>query len=597
MSGSPRSEHFDDIYFAVEDGLEETKHVFLAGNGLPERWQNMDSDHPRFVIAETGFGTGLNFLTVWQSFEAHARPEQTLEFISFERYPLSAAQIKEYLSVWSDKIGPYLDRLVEVYPLRVTGWHKIQVTARVSLLLIFDDVNRAMPDLNTTVDAWFLDGHAPAKNPDMWSPTVFEGIARTSDEGTTFATFTAAGLVKRGMRDAGFTVEKTRGFGRKRDMLVGTYAASNPNRIIVKPKALIKSVGIIGGGLAGTAMAHALKVRGITAEIFEKDHVGAGASGNALGLFNPRFSAQRGPESDFYGSAYALAERTFKSLPNIGYHPCGSLHLVTDEDKRKRFTGLIENWGWHSEHAKVISSDEATQIAGIHLEQDALHLPESGSVSPALVCEALAQGTPLHSESVETITASDAGWLLNGRRYDAVVIASGADCLRYEQVADLPLHTVRGQITYAKATELSGTLKTNLCFGGYCSTSVQHEHAIGSTFQPWLTETIIREEDHVQILSQLETAVPALRGQFVPAGGRAALRTASKDRVPVIGAVSGFDTLYISSAHGSHGLLSSLLAAEVIAADMTGETPVLPQSALRHVSPVRFVERARKKAG
>lgn len=592
MSGSPRSEHFDDIYFAVEDGFRETKHVFLAGNGLPERWQQPDCPD-RFVIAETGFGTGLNFLSVWQDFEKTARPEQHLHFISFEKYPLSAAEIQEYLNVWSDDLGPYLDRLVEVYPPRVTGWHSMKLNDRVSLLLIFDDINRAMPELETQVDAWFLDGHAPAKNPEMWSDTVFAGIGRNSISGTTVATFTASGVAKRGLRSAGFRIEKRRGFGRKRDMIVGVCEQPKER----KHAKAIKSVAVIGGGLAGTAMAYALKQRQISCDIFEKEHLAAGASGNTRGLFNPRFTQQLGVESDFYGSAYALAIGTFKSLPDMGYHDCGSLHLVTDEDKLKRFKGLLENWGWHSDHVQFLDEKAASAVAGISLSQDALYLPDSGSVDPSKVCKALASNNPVIVESVTTVDRAGEAWLINGRTYDAVVIANGIDCLSYSQPADLPLHTVRGQISYADETKATLALKTNLCYGGYISASVNGQHAVGSTFQPWLADKDVKDEDHQQIIGQLERTIPALTGKIQVKGGRAALRTASKDRVPVIGRIGDDAGLYISTAHGSHGLLSSLLAAEIIAADINAEPPVLPQSVLRHVSPARFVERARKKAG
>jgi tRNA 5-methylaminomethyl-2-thiouridine biosynthesis bifunctional protein len=592
MSGSPRSEHFDDIYFAVEDGFKETKHVFLAGNGLPGRWQQPDCPD-RFVIAETGFGTGLNFLSVWQDFEKSARPDQHLHFISFEKYPLSASEIKEYLSVWADEIGPYLDRLVDVYPLRVTGWHSVKLMDRVSLLLIFDDVNRAMPELEAQVDAWFLDGHAPAKNPEMWSDAVFDGIGRNSVAGTTFATFTAAGVAKRGLQAAGFKVNKQRGFGRKRDMLVGVFEKPKGRKV----SAGIKSVAIIGGGLAGTAMAHALRQRRISCDIFEKDHLAAGASGNARGLFNPRFAQNLGAESDFYGAAYALAVGTFKTLADIGYHECGSVHLATDADKLKRFKGLLENWGWHEDHVQFLNPETASKVAGISLKQDALYLPQSGSVDPSKVCKALAAETPVIPERVSMFERSADVWHVNGRIYDAIVIANGAECLTYEQASSLPLHTVRGQISYAAATDKTSSLKTNLCYGGYVSAPVEGRHAVGSTFQPWLTDTDVKDEDHQQIMSQLSIAVPALDGQLSVDAGRAALRTASKDRVPVIGCLEGQAGLYISTAHGSHGLLSSLLAAEMIAAEINGEPPVLPQSVLRHVSPSRFVERARKKAG
>lgn len=216
---TPRSKQFDDIYFAVENGLAESKYVFLEHNNLPEGWAGRSC----FMICETGFGTGLNFLCAWSLFEETARPDQQLTYISFEKYPLSKDEILEYLAHWSAEFGGRLQKLAELYPLRVGGWHKIRVSERVTLLLIFDDVNRAIPQLKTSVDCWFLDGHAPAKNPDMWSEIVFSNMARLSSNGARLATFTAAGSVRRGLEGAGFKISKERGYGVKRDMTVGEF--------------------------------------------------------------------------------------------------------------------------------------------------------------------------------------------------------------------------------------------------------------------------------------------------------------------------------------------------------------------------------------
>lgn len=218
MSDTPRSEMFDDIYFSLQDGAAETRYVFLEGNGLPYAWK----DSASFTICETGFGTGLNFLCAWTLFEQTALPAQRLEFISFEKYPLSAEEIERYLRpmVERDK----LQAMLRHYPLRAAGTHKLFIAPQVTVTLLFGDVNEEISKLHTGVDAWFLDGFAPAKNPDMWRATLFQNMARLSSKKTTFATFTAAGAVKRGLQEAGFTVEKVAGFGRKRDMLKGRFA-------------------------------------------------------------------------------------------------------------------------------------------------------------------------------------------------------------------------------------------------------------------------------------------------------------------------------------------------------------------------------------
>lgn len=216
MKGAPRSEIFNDVYFSAEDGLAETRHVFLQANDLPARWE----DGRDFTICETGFGTGLNFLAAWQLFEETLKPGQKLHFISFEKYPLSKAQIADALKAWRLEFPTLLEVFLQAYPADLRGTQVVDL-GNVKLTIIFGDVNEEMPKLEAEVDCWFLDGFKPSSNPDMWSEIVFSNMARLSKTGATFATFTAAGFVKRGLQATGFNVEKVRGFGRKREMLRG----------------------------------------------------------------------------------------------------------------------------------------------------------------------------------------------------------------------------------------------------------------------------------------------------------------------------------------------------------------------------------------
>lgn len=216
--GAPRSKEFDDVYFSAENGLAETQHVFLAGNSLPERWHGRRD----FTIAETGFGTGLNFMAVWKLFEETAEPYQKLHFISFEKFPLQKQEIEEVLAPFLSTSGldDYLKKFIPVY-----SEGRIQITDRVTLTLFFGDVNDEILKLDIKIDAWFLDGFKPSSNPDMWSETVFQNMARLSVPGATLATFTAAGFVRRGLQAAGFEIQKIPGYGRKRDMTIGVKCA------------------------------------------------------------------------------------------------------------------------------------------------------------------------------------------------------------------------------------------------------------------------------------------------------------------------------------------------------------------------------------
>lgn len=585
---TPRSEQFDDIYFAVENGLAESRYVFLEQNYLPEGFRGKS----KFTICETGFGTGLNFLCAWTSFEEHAMSGAQLTYISFEKFPLSKADIAKYLAHWAPEFGGRLDRLVELYPLRIGGWHKIRVSPSVTLLLIFDDVNRALPQLGEPVDCWFLDGHAPAKNPDMWSDAIFAEMGRLSVEGARFATFTAAGFVRRGLEAVGFEVSKVRGYGHKRDMSVGVFKGT---RIREDEPMLPEKVAVIGGGIAGTSTAYVLQQRGIKVDLFEPTGLASGASGNERGLFNPRFTAQRGNESDFYSSAFQQTIRLFECLGtqhDIGYECSGSLHLIQDDAKRKRMEGFLSTWDWHADHAQLLDADAAREMCGAPVKYGGIYLPDAGLVSPYRVVQALAEDTIVIDEKVLSLERKGSLWIVNGRAYDAVVLCCAVHVIGFEELNWLPVSTVRGQITLIETDESCQSLKVNLCYGGYASKPFDGRMVVGSTFQPWLHDAGVREEDHADVLDKLSHVVDG----FDPVGARivgarVGFRCASKDRVAVIGRVPQSSGLYVSVAHGSHGLTSAVMGAEIIAAQMTGEVQPVPRNVYRYVDAHRFLDR------
>jgi tRNA 5-methylaminomethyl-2-thiouridine biosynthesis bifunctional protein len=581
MIGAPRSEIYDDVYFSAENGLAETHHVFLQGNNLPAAWQALDYPDFRFTIAETGFGTGLNFLSVWKLFEETAPKESQLDFISFEKFPLKPEQIREALKPFAEELGPYLEKYLAQYPILVPGYHRLDF-GRVRLTLIFDEINEAIAGCSAKVDTWFLDGFTPSKNPDMWTDMVFKNMARMSNAGATFATFTAAGFVKRGLKEAGFDVQKTDGFASKRDMLVGSIPGE---RVI--PKITRGRVAIIGGGLAGTSLAYVLKNRGLTPVIYEAgETLAAGASGSTLGLYNPRFCAHRNGDSDFYTASYAHCIRTIKSMADVDYNPVGALHLINAPEKEKRFSALLENWGWSSDHMRRVDAAEASNIAGIAMDKDALYLPDGGYVSPYKLCRAYAKDVEIHlNHKVENLDELNA---------DFIVLAGGAPMKEF--VPWLPIHSVRGQVTTIEGSDVLKDMRCNIHYGGYISAACEGKHKIGATFQKWLEHTNLLEEDAQDNIARLRENVPALAdADMKVTEGWAALRTSSQDRFPVAGKVPGMDNVYISTAHASHGIVSSLASAHLVA-DMLCETPKnLPPLSVEMLDAQRFIDRAQRK--
>lgn len=223
---TPVSDQFDDIYFSTQDGLAESQYVFQEGNQLWQKWQTHQS--PAFIIAETGFGTGLNFLAVVEKFQQFRTefPNSKVErlyFISFEKFPLTSAQLAEVHRTYP-QFAKFSENLTACWQPRQTGCQRYHFD-NIYLDIWFGEMAENLPQLGelytSTIDAWFLDGFSPDKNPEMWNEHLYQQMFRLTKNGGTFATFTASSNVRRGLQAAGFEVYKRKGFGKKREMLWG----------------------------------------------------------------------------------------------------------------------------------------------------------------------------------------------------------------------------------------------------------------------------------------------------------------------------------------------------------------------------------------
>jgi tRNA 5-methylaminomethyl-2-thiouridine biosynthesis bifunctional protein len=218
--GLPYSTAFNDVYFSSDNGLLETEYVFIQGNALVERWQSLADNN--FTIMETGFGTGLNFLCACKYWLEHAPANAVLHFTSVEKYPLHPSDMVKALHHWPS-LKPIADELLTQYETLLNTGTAILFNNRIRLQVLFGDATACLSKLDTKADAWFLDGFAPSKNPEMWQQALFEQMTRLAHSQTTFATFTSAGMVRRGLAAAGFKVNKQPGFGKKREMISGYF--------------------------------------------------------------------------------------------------------------------------------------------------------------------------------------------------------------------------------------------------------------------------------------------------------------------------------------------------------------------------------------
>ncbi|KIO49029.1 bifunctional tRNA (5-methylaminomethyl-2-thiouridine)(34)-methyltransferase MnmD/FAD-dependent 5-carboxymethylaminomethyl-2-thiouridine(34) oxidoreductase MnmC [Nitrosospira sp. NpAV] len=602
QNGQLFSSLFDDIYFSRDSGLAEKRHVFLQGNQLHDRFASLAEG--AFAIGETGFGTGLSFLCAWQLFDELAPTGATLDFFSVERYPVDERELIGALALWP-VLQPYADNLITRWPRRVPGWNRWSfANGRVRLTLAIGDVAESLPEIHHGVDAWFLDGFSPARNPEMWTQQVFESVVRASRPGATFATYTCAGGVRRGLEEAGFQVSKLPGFGSKREMLKGCLPGSSLMRpVSSKPATAI----VIGGGVAGCAVASALAIRGISTALIEHSPaLAAAASGNPRGILHTRLSAGMNPLQRFvlasYGHALALLDEKLP-IDGISRAECGELQLAFSAEEAKRIDKLrVLHWPQHV--LRYVDAAEASSLAGIELAYGGLWFPAGGWVVPTRFCTELATSPAIVRRTghrVESLMAADTGWRVEGENSrgqswfceaEVVVVCTGYQVKSFAPLADFPLTPVRGQITVVPATLHSRNLRTIVCARGYLAPSVTGSHVIGATHGFNDEGVDLRIADHVENLSRLAEISPTLAsamnidsldvGQL---GGRAAVRGSVPGAMPLVGEI--LPGLYASLGHGTRGLITAGLSGELIAATACGQLPPVPASVVSALSPAK----------
>lgn len=575
---TPESRQFGDIYFSPKDGLAETRHVFLDGIGAPDIWAGRDC----FTIGETGFGTGLNFLATWAAWRKKAAPSSRLNFLSVEGFPLSGDALGKALSVWAE-FSELTENLVDLYPEIHPGFHRLSFDdGRVTLTLLFGEVEEMLSRVEGQVDAWYLDGFAPSKNPDMWRPAVFQQLARLSKPGARLATFTAAGQVRRDLTEAGFAMQKAPGFGYKRECLRGAFEGEvhaytgKPWFAPAPAQGIAGPVAVIGGGVAGLTVARRLRQAGADVTVYERDRLGAVGSGNRVGLIQPRLTAADSLDGRFNAAAYLHACRHYDQMEAAGktswVGPRGVLQLARDDEEAERFMRLVAEERLPGSVMQPVTGDAASDLAGIPLDRPGLWFPHGGGLKPRAVLEASARDLSIFEQAtIAGLEQSEGGWVLRDpggnvlQETQAVILANGPFACDLWPIADLPLVAKRGQVVHLAASEASRKLKVGLSFGRYLSPAVEEAegcfHVSGASFNLWegMPEDEdwrqLRDEDEAEILQDVRglsrsfADLPALPNN----PGRAGLRASIIDHLPAVGAVH--DGAYFDQAYGDlhHG--------------------------------------------
>lgn len=637
--GTPVSRDFDDVYFSNDNGLEETRYVFLDGNHLGTRFP----EHPRrlFVVAESGFGTGLNFLTLWQAFDCFraAYPEATLQrlhFISFEKFPLTAHDLRLAHQRWPE-LAHWAEQLQTQWPPAIGGCHRLILDdGRVTLDLWLGDINdltdKLDDSMNQKVDAWFLDGFAPAKNPDMWSPHLFSAMARLARPGATLATFTSAGFVRRGLQEAGFTMRKTKGFGRKRDMLVGVMEQDLAIPVqapwFARRASTSREVAIVGGGIASALLSLALLHRGWQVTLYCADEAPAtGASGNRQGALYPLLSAHDPALFQFFPAAFTFARRLYDSLPVAFDHDwCGVTQLGWDEKSQQKITQML-SLGLPEDIAHAVTAQQVAETAGVDTGCGGIQYPLGGWLCPAeLTSAAIALGqsrglTVHYAHKVQSLSRT-AHWELrfaDGKeaQHASVVLANGHHISQFTQTASLPVYPVGGQVSHIPTAPQLSKLRQVLCYDGYLTPQnpSNGHHCIGASYHRGETDMHYSEADQQQNRQRLVDSFPdaswAKEVDVSEGQARCGVRCATRDHLPMAGNVPDYDAtlevyqdladsketavsapvhpeLFMLGGLGSRGLCSAPLLAEALAAQMSDEPVPLDRVTLAGLNPNRL---------
>ena len=636
LDSTPYSAKYRDVYFSRDNGLAETRHVFLSGNQLPDRWAGRQN----FTIAETGFGTGLNFLAAWQCWRRNAPADARLHYVSVEKHPFEAASLESCHALFPE-LDPLSRQLRLAWPGTLPGFHRCLLDeGRVRLTLCHGDAADSLRELVAEVDCWYLDGFAPTRNPDMWSERVLREIGRLSHPGTTFATFTVAGRVRRGLAAQGFRVWKAPGHGRKREMMAGVmetvpaYRQREPWFRPPRMKVAGHAAVVIGAGIAGAQTALQLASRGWSVTVLERHgNPSMEASGSPVAVFSPHLTARSSLEERYSMQSFVFLLHHLCALdPGRGFHDrCGVLELSINDARRQR-AGRIASRTLPAWLVRPASREQANAISSVECGIPGLFYPTAGLVNPREWIRRLLSHPNIEvrcGRTVRGIGHDDSGWqALDGDgavvgAAPVLVFASGQS-MDWPQTCWLPLTPVSGQSSYIDAGMLQGQPDCVIRHDGYLLPGTDGPHTIGATYRRGHNGADADPAADEENLANLERALPGLLASPGTAGrpvytAHSAVRMSSENRLPLVGALPdpvclareyprmlrrnyqppATDPAYppglhISAAWGSRGMTNAALGGEFLASLICGEPLPLEASLVHAIHPARSLVRALK---
>jgi tRNA 5-methylaminomethyl-2-thiouridine biosynthesis bifunctional protein len=580
----PRSAQFGDLYYSAEGGLDEARQVFLAGCALPEAWRGRRA----FCVGELGFGTGLNIIALLELWARCRPPDGRLAIFSVEAFPLEAADAARALAAWPE-LAPIAARLLARWPGRRRGFHRIDLPElHATLDLAVIEAADALAAWSGRADAWFLDGFAPALNPQMWRAEVLEGVARRSAPGARLATYTVAGKVRRGLAAAGFTVNRAPGFGAKRQRLEAQWPGD------AAPEGRTPSVAVLGAGIAGAALARAFCGLGVSPRLF--DTVTPAASASPAALVTPRLDAGLGPPAALFAQAFARARALYAAQAGVVV-ASGVMQLAVGAKDESRFAAIARSDLFEPGEMRVMDAAES----GRRLGEPAPPAPPALAMETGLVIQPaplLAAWLPeVCRIAVSSLQYEGGLWRLlgeDGRSIaEAEILCVACGMASAGLVPGLALRAVRGQASFAPRARAP----TSILFGGYV-VPAPGGVMFGATHDRDDDSLEPRADDHQRNLAALAEVLPGLAARLGtgPFEAHVGVRATTADYLPIAGAAPGAPAgLFVLTGLGSRGFTLAPLLAEHIAAVALGAPSPLPGPLADLVDPARFERRARRR--
>lgn len=572
---------FSDSYFSRDNGLEESRTVFLQGCGLPDAWTGRSC----FAIGELGFGTGLNVLATWDLWRKSRPKGGILHIFTVEGFLLAPQDAKACHDMWPE-LKALSDQLIAKWPTRAFGAQRIWFPEDgLCITFLIGPCEDVLKRMVFAADCWFLDGFSPARNPDMWSPGAFAQIARLSAPGARLGTYSVAGAVRAGLSAAGFDVWRAPGFGSKRERLEGKFIGTAyplPSR----PHSAI----VIGGGIAGAAACAALKARGLTVDLFDDDPCGATkASANPVALVMPRLDRGDTGEAQFFRASYLMALAAYRDLEN-GFDRLGVIEIACDAPSQERLNNLTSDPPLPPEHLAAFDGQSLKHIQG-------------GLAYPDLVLTQLTQGAIRHPMRISQLVRSDQGWSALDdvgtpiATADICIIANGPAA---GQFSDINLH-MRGRAGQLSWANVAGNIpETPFSGGAYCA-PFAGKLVFGATYSDSELSGApppVSMPAHIKNRDSLAQIRPDLAANIdlATASGRSSIRAATPDQLPIAGKLDGDGAgKYLLCGLGSRGYTTAFLCAEIVASLACGEPCPVEANIAAALAPARFHERAKRR--